>query len=110
FGGGLIQDLSGNKVSPRSCNDALPAGAFDGNTDQPRLKSFDLDMNDGTMTLYFDETVNASSLNFAGFTLQSTNEASPLASWQLTSGTLVDPSYSTIVKFAFSPVDLNQLK
>ena len=42
-------------------------------TTGPILENFDLDMSNETLTLYFDETVRASSLNVTQITLHSDN-------------------------------------
>ena len=67
-----IQDMNGNPLVSVSDSNATQARAFAGDQTPPSLVRFDLDMNSDTLTLTFDETVNATSLYTSAITLQST--------------------------------------
>ena len=59
-----ISDLSGHEVVPISLFDAtqLNSGAFIRDTTPPSLEAFDIDLNQGTLTLSFDDVVDLQSL------------------------------------------------
>ena len=71
-----VMDIEGHSVIP--FDNAVDARRIkDENyvrdTTGPILENFDLDMSNETLTLYFDETVRASSLNVTQITLHSDN-------------------------------------
>ena len=66
----FILDLNGNSVVEILATDALQASMFIDDTTAPELEAFDLDMNLGHLTLYFSETVDVSSFDFTGISLQ----------------------------------------
>jgi len=74
---------------------------------RPSLSSWDLDMNAGTMTLHFDTTVSASSLNVTQLTLQ--DAATATATYSLTDSTTASSDGATIV-ITLSTTDLNAIK
>ncbi|MFB3918433.1 MAG: hypothetical protein ACE14U_00005 [Candidatus Velamenicoccus archaeovorus] len=74
---------------------------------RPSLSSWDLDMNAGTMTLHFDTTVSAASLNVTQLTLQ--DAATATATYSLTDSTTASSNGANIV-ITLSTTDLNAIK
>ena len=71
-----IWDNADNPVVPLSSCEAPRARGFTHDTTQPRLVSFDLDLDDGRLILTFSETVKiVDTLNVAVITLQSMEQA-----------------------------------
>ena len=68
-----IIDLNRNRVEAIGRNNALPAYAVVPDITSPVLESFDLDMDDGVMTLRFSETVNARSIDLNEISLVNRN-------------------------------------
>ncbi|EGD74197.1 hypothetical protein PTSG_06209 [Salpingoeca rosetta] len=84
---------------------------------RPRLptdgfQSIDLDT--GVLVLYFDETVNASSLNVSALSLQSSYERGPLelgySSVDYLQGSVVSTQPSQLIAVQLEPISLNLLK
>ncbi|KAL5489591.1 hypothetical protein EMCRGX_G018701 [Ephydatia muelleri] len=65
-----LVDMAGNRVQPIVSQQALKVRSFTSDVVNPVLMGFDLNLTLNTLTLYFSETVNASSLNVGGITLQ----------------------------------------
>ena len=70
FPSNLITDVSGNEVIPITDGSAYRVANYTEDTTPPILEYFDLDMNTGTITFYFSETVNSDSLNVPAITIQ----------------------------------------
>ena len=100
-----ILDMNNNPVN---AIDALNATAFTNDTTRPRLRAFDLDFNSDILTLEFVETVNTSSINFSGITLQADSNSNN--TYTLTGGALLSLADSTIVQFKLTTADSNQVK
>ena len=105
-----FQDLSDNPVVARPFSNALPASMFIDDGTRPTLSEFYLDMNEGSVTLVFDETVNITSFNISGITLHRNADITLGESLRLTEGTLVTSESSTVIVFDISDDDLNELK
>ena len=103
-----VSDMNGNPVVEISSANALNASSFVNDTTRPRLLAFDLDLNSNIMTFEFVETVNTSSINFTGITLQQSSNSSN--QYTLTGGTLLELNDSTIVQFEITLQDLNTIK
>ena len=88
-----VQDmaLEPNSVMPST----LQAEMFEPDLVQPRLLSFAVDMNIGVLTLYFDEPVNASSLEPTAFSLHSTRNESIVTVVNATNSTAGNESITT---------------
>ena len=103
-----IADMSGNKVVATQANSALPVVAYTPDVTGPVLQSFDLDLNLGTLTLHFDETVNVTSMMFNLLTIQAS--LLPLsANYTLLAGH-VQGTNSPDVSIVLDVGDLNQIK
>ena len=100
-----ISDMSNNPVNAlRSLN----ATAFTNDTTSPKLRAFDLDFDSDILTLEFVETVNTSSINFSGITLQDNSDTNN--TYTLTGGALLSYADSTVVQFKLLREDANQIK
>lgn len=105
-----IRDMADNGIIGRSSSEAIPTTSFTEDTTRPLLLFFDLDMNDEVLTLYFSETVDYTSLNISGITLQQDFNVSGLNdSYRLTDG-IVSPMDNTTIMVQLTTMDVNQLK
>ena len=103
-----VSDMNGNAVVRISPNDALNASSFVNDTTRPQLFAFDINLSTEIVTFEFVETVNASSIDFTGITLQQSSNTSN--QYTLTGGVLLSLADSTIVEFMFFREDLNAIK
>ncbi|KAL5489594.1 hypothetical protein EMCRGX_G018704 [Ephydatia muelleri] len=101
-----VTDVFGNPLIPVP---ALVASGFVADMVAPRLLSFGLDMNLGTLTITFSETVNTSSLSASGITLQSSANTT-IGPFVLSSTSFSPSPNGTVVQVNISAVDLNALK
>ena len=104
----VVSDMSGNPVVEITVSNALNTSAIVNDTRRPQLRAFDLDFNNGEITLEFIETVNTSSIDFTGITLQQSSNTSN--QYTLTGGELLSLEDSTIVRFSLLLEDLNAIK
>ena len=111
FPAGAVSDMAGFPVGEISPFRARLVANFTADTTPPRLVRFvSLDLNNGTLELVFDETVNVDSFNFSGIVLQSFFRA-PQATVSLTGGSTTTASENgTFVTVDLSPSDLLRLK
>ena len=100
-----ISDMNNNPVNALS---ALNATAFTNDTTSPKLRAFDLDFDSDILTLEFVETVNTSSIDFTGITLQ--DDSNTNNTYTLTGGVLESYADSAIVRFKLLRDDANQVK
>lgn len=104
----VIADMSGNPVMPILPENAINASIHVNDTTRPYLNVFDLDLNSNIMTLEFVETVNISSINFSGITLQQASNSSN--SYTLSDGVVLSLEDSTVITFRLVTEDLNAIK
>ena len=81
--------MNSNRVVPIPQEGALGVTTYINDTTGPQVVGFDLDMDQGILSIYFLETVNVRSVNFSCLTVQS--DALGLGRYQLTGGTLLMP-------------------
>ena len=103
-----ISDMNGNPVVEITFDDAINGSSFVNDSTRPVVRAFDLDLDANTMTLEFVETVNTSSINFTGITLQQSSNTTN--QYTLTSSRLLRLDDSTIVMFELTTNDLNAIK
>ncbi len=72
----LVLDMNGNRNSEITVNNSNEAMLFVEDSLQPELRSFDLDLTRDLLILSFSETVNATSFDVTGITLQNRNFSS----------------------------------
>ena len=103
---GSIADMAGNMVL--EFDDPLEAASFIPDTTRPQLLNATFNFNGGLLTLYFSETVDATTFDPTEIVLQ--NEMSlPTISMQLTGGNTSSEN-STAVTITLLTSDLNKLK
>ena len=105
-----IHDMNENYVVPILSLRSLDVAQFRSDTTPPTLVAFDADLDQGTLTLSFNETVNGNTLNISVVTLQngpSTNTTSEEYSLTDSSWTMID---STVIVVNLSFYDLNAIK
>ena len=103
-----VQDICGNNITSLPPDNAIQADYVINDNIQPKLMAFDLNMNIGTLTLFFSEAVNVSTLNISMITIQNT-PTSPVLSYTLTGGDY-DESPTAVVVITLTDIDLNTLK
>ena len=91
-----------NKTSQKARN-------FTEDTTDPTLTSFELNLNNNTLTLYFSETVNSSTFQPSAITLQNSPSLSSLSSFVSLTGGSVGNNAPYIV-LSLETVDLNRIK
>ena len=105
---GFVLDLNNNPLEPAINVIALN---FTEDMGSPMLTSFDFDLNEGLLSLLFSETVNASSFNPSGITIQSVHNATIATDqYTLTGGLLTSLVDSTILTLQVTTVDLDIIK
>ena len=106
---GGINDVFSLRLVAIDSNDALQATNHTPDTTDPILTNFDIDLDAGTLTLVFDETVDASSLNLTQISLQDTVYGGTNNTYTLTYGAW-DAYGSTTITVDLSFEDLNAIK
>ena len=106
----LVVDMNNNENTPILASSALGPGSFQDDSNQPVLESFDMDMNTGTLTLHFSETVDISSLRFDGISLQQMRSSTSDTMYALTNGDILTEQDSPDVVIILTNSDLNELK
>ena len=86
----------------------FPADNFTMDTTPPLVDSFSVDLNVGIISIIFDEPVNASSINFDHFVLQSSNRGS-FSMYPLRGG-YTNSSDGRFINIIFTDDDLNNIK
>uniref|UniRef100_A0A1X7SG78 Uncharacterized protein n=1 Tax=Amphimedon queenslandica TaxID=400682 RepID=A0A1X7SG78_AMPQE len=105
---GAFEDIAGNPVNATTTR--FLVDTFPPDTTPPVLTSFTINMNEGTLTLTFDEVVSISSVDPLFITFHNNeNETLVTSSYQLTGG---DPSNENndVITLTFSAIDFDKLK
>jgi len=114
----LVKDMAGEPVSPRTDDSALRTIQFDDDETRPKLLSFDLNMNvePGTFSLHFNETVDVSEFKLEFITLQNRFDANRTATeidngwYTLTGGTVNTVLNTTTILVTLDADDFDALK
>lgn len=106
-----IQDMNMNFLREVGTTDAVGVTSYTGDTTPPELVSYSLDFDSGEIALTFSETVRASSLVAAEFTLQNTQNSTEsfFTSLNLTTSETAS-SNEVSITLQISLDDLNTLK
>ena len=104
-----IQDTNYNNIVAISPLRALQVSTFVTDMTSPQLVSFNLDLSNSSLTVFFDETVNASSLISLELTFFGTNNLTLGPEYTLTEG-MTNSSDGTVLVVRLSRNDLNALK
>ena len=99
-----VYDMNSNAIQT---SNALQVGDYYVDETDPRIESFDLDLNLGLLSLYFDETIIASTFNVSGLTLVD-RFSLPTASYTLSRSTHSSEDSDQIV-VTLSKVDLDSI-
>ena len=105
---GATLDMNGNAVVPISFESAIQVINYTEDVTQPQLVRFDLDLDDGTLTLEFSETVNASSLVLPELVIQNVQNSLESYLTVYNSSVLLEDSVFLYVNFGID--FLNELK
>ncbi len=109
--GQTIDDMASNDVVEISVAEAIQASQYIADTSEPELHKFDLNMNDGKLTLHFLETVDASTLDVTQLTLQQgPNSVTSSSTFTLTDGDFDATADQTSVVITLVREDLDELK
>lgn len=90
----FIQDMNRNNVTALLRDGLLPINNFTNDTTRPQIVTFDLDMNEGILAIYFLETVDILSVNYSCITLLADFDGN--VAYSLTGGSLLelrDPAF-----------------
>lgn len=103
-----VIDLNRNRVEAIGRNNALQAFSVVPDITSPVLESFDLDMDDGVMTLRFSETVNARSIDLNEISLVNRNRRFTSSYTLQQSNPSTDDS--TVIEIDIDKSDLDSIK
>jgi len=108
----LVRDMATVKVATISANAARKTSLFIEDKTRPRVTSFDLNMNNGTIVFHFNETMDISSFNVTQVALQSSSNTGGDASLRLalTGGKIVSLADGLKLEVTLLLDDLNALK
>ena len=98
-----FQDISLNSIQP-SVQSVLPL-SFIADVTRPNLNSYSLDLNNGVLSLSFDEAVYVDSLNVQGITIYTPGS---LTTFNIKNSTVLSNGYTTVVNVQI--LNLNELK
>lgn len=101
-------DTAANRINGTTGNVGFPVGIFVADTTDAILTEFALNMSNGDLTLWFTETMNASTVNVSGFILMSAR-GGQAATYQLQDAT-VSPFNSATILLRLGTDDLNAIK
>ena len=105
---GAVEDKNGVSALAINGAAALAVRNYVSDTVAPRLVDYRVNMNDGTLTLSFDETVSRASLTLVKVTLQS-SQVSP-AQTLVPSGAAVTAPSPTVLVLQLTSTELNAVK
>ena len=107
---GAVEDTTGVTIAALADGSAIQASNYTQDDTPPELNDFYLDL-DGApkLVLTFSETINTTSLNTTGITLQSSGDESPVFSLTLGGGTVVNTT-GPVVELALVEQDSNAIK
>ena len=103
----FAKDLSGNQFTAIATSSPLQATSFVRDTVKPTLTSWDLNINDGLMSLTFSEPIDTTSINLNSLQLQ--NRATEDVIFRLTSSAVSSTNSNSFV-VQLSSADLNAIK
>jgi len=111
----ILEDMAGNPITTIPRTSALQAVNYGRDSIPPILESFDMDLNQGRFTLYFNETVNISSLVLTDITFQSAENQSNISdlafeTLTLSGGFLMESRDEPTLTIHFTTDDLNSIK
>ena len=103
-----VYDMNANRLFPVTSVRAQQAGGFTGDGIRPTLEEYNFDLNTGTITLSFDETIDASSVLIENFLLEDSS-TTPAVNYTLTTSEVISGN-SPVIQIRLSSVDANEIK
>ena len=104
-----IEDTNENFIFPVLPSNAIPVSAFYRDITSPQITHFDFDLSNNTLTLYFDETINASNLSITDLSFFGSNNLTLGPFYTLKGGSTTSPD-GTVLLVDLITEDLNELK
>lgn len=104
---GLAQDTN---LNPSTSLLPISASSFMRDNSAAQVVSFDLDMDRGLLTVYFNDVINAASFNGSAITLQNAPTRVPMESYTIRNVTLLSTDSGFTVTVQFSMTDVNGIK
>ena len=102
-----IKDMNDNNVLPRPMSDALLVAEYTEDETGSTITGFDLNYDSGVLTIYFDETIDLTTLDPSALTFQS----SMGANFHILRESMgLDTGLLTFTRVQLSDYDLNELK
>ena len=105
----VVKDMNSNPAVAIRPENSLQATSFQNDTIRPRLLSYELDMNTARMVLHFSETVDTSTLDITGITLQSSSDLATASAFRLRQRNLLSSADGTSVHLRIGQADLDEL-
>jgi len=105
---GAVQDMAGIPSAEIPSTNALPITDHTEDRVRPSLSDFDLDLDNGVLTLTFNESVNVTSVDSTQITIQ--NSPSNATSMFALTGGIVNQRDSTTIDISLLPNDFNRIK
>ena len=106
----VLTDMAGNALVAVPSTNARAPRFFTSDSQPPVLRSFDMNMTSGVLTLSFSESINASSLNVSGVVFQSASTPLPAAGFVRLTGGFRSATNGASMTVTLSSTDLNKLK
>ena len=104
-----ILDYRANNITRISPSNAKEAYSYIKDSTQPKLDYFQLDLDQETLTLYFSETVNATSIQVDRITLQSGITEYATQNYTLVNSLVISEDFH-VINIQLSFQDLNEIK
>jgi hypothetical protein len=107
-----VQDMAGNNVTAVATSAAVQVASFEADATAPTLVSFTFNLNNGTVSMTFDETVNVSSLSTGSMALAASTSATIGSTnyFAISGGLVASETYSTVATFVLPDDDLHAIK
>ena len=106
---GMIQDMAFNDLVPILRNESLRFDDVEYDDIRPVLLQYDIDLDEGTLTMTFDDVVDQLTFDATHITLQNDSDIGASTFYRLTGGhTETVDGYVTVLNFSFA--DLNSIK
>ena len=102
-----VSDMNSNEAVAIGTSNAIQAADYIDDNTRPQIESFNLDLDEGVLSLYFDETVDASTFNVSGLTLVDRVSQHRALITLVTSSHTTEDSHEIVV--TLSKIDLDSI-
>ena len=106
----IRSNITGDTLTQINANNAIQSSSYYPDTIVPRVLLFQFDCNNGILTLYFDEVINASTVNSTAIMLYNTTAPSRSTYTLSHSYVLHNATYNEYVSIQLNSIDFNHLK